>query len=112
APPELRPALGVEPRARFVYAAPAGEVEVTIELRENGVRAIARPYPARAAAAPAPTQARPAAPQAPAQQPAAAPAPQPARIELAADPRRAMDQLLELMLARRASDLHLTSATT
>jgi twitching motility protein PilT len=123
----------------FPYLAPAGAVEVRLEVEGATARAriVAKPasrsisldlssieiqLPGEAASArggkppaPAPTAAPPpsatAAP-APAATPAATSTPAPPRfprIAAPADPRAGMDALLEAMVVRRASDLHLSS---
>ncbi len=136
-PEDLRPGFPRPGPTAFNYLAPAGPVEVRFELAGAMARAQvvrrAAPAPARPSgpldldlpgvpvgSAPArpptlsglpnPLLATPAAP-APAPAPATAPpAPAPAiRIAAPADPRAALDALLEAMVARRASDLHLTS---
>jgi twitching motility protein PilT len=123
-PPEIRngfPASGV---TRFAYEAPAGRVGVLFERKEALVRALVRPQPDGAEApAPAADKAEVRAGPAPVQRPAAAPAAAPAAPggeappaeeprplpPAAADPRAAMVQLLEAVVERGASDLHLTS---
>ena len=128
-PPEIRngfPSAGV---TRFAYEAPAGRVAVLFERKETAVRALVRPQTSDGeqasiaapgeAAAPAGGQARPvsaragagkAAPgsEAPAESPPAASEPAPLG-PAPVDPRAAMDQLLNLAVERKASDLHLTS---
>jgi twitching motility protein PilT len=134
-PEDLRPGFPRPGQTLFNHLAPAGPVEVRFELagavaRAQVVRRAAPPAraagpldldlpgvpvgsaPARSptssgvpAAAPAPAAPpRPAAPPAPAR----APTP-PVQIAAPADARAALDALLEAMVARRASDLHLSS---
>jgi twitching motility protein PilT len=137
-PEDLRPGFPRPGPTLFNYLAPGGPVEVRFELAGAVARAqVARraaPAPSRAPAsldldlpgvpvgsAPArsPTSsgmpslsaqlAAAAAPApAPAAPPAAAAAP-PIRIAAPADPRAALDALLDAMVSRRASDLHLSS---
>jgi twitching motility protein PilT len=126
-PPEIRsgfPSAGV---TRFAYEAPAGRVAVLFERKEAVVRALVRPQAAEgepgSVAAPAETAAAPARPGA-ARGGGAKPPSESEESELApmppgpasealqpapVDPRAAIDQLLNLAVERRASDLHLTS---
>ena len=105
----------------FPYVSPHGAVEVRVEVSDGSVRAAVAPYGADAFEV-APAPARPAPPSAPpAARPAngsAAPRPPPAAARAAPpggpipappDPRAALEALLAAMLARRASDLHLSS---
>jgi twitching motility protein PilT len=111
-----RPGLTV-----FPYASPHGAVEVRVDVVSGSavVTVLPRPRPSPAApaledvaqvAAPRPNGARSTPPPA---SPAVAPTParpRPSgRIAAPADARAALDALLEAMLARRASDLHLSS---
>ncbi len=99
----------------FGYLSPHGAVEIRLEVAADSTRAVVVPrgrpepppseegftlpgVPARSTGARAPS-------------PAPAPARPPGNGKLAAppDPRAALDALLEAMLARRASDLHLSS---
>ncbi|BDG10575.1 type IV pilus twitching motility protein PilT [Anaeromyxobacter paludicola] len=119
-PPELRAGFPQPGLTTFTHRAPAGPVQVTVENSGVSLRVTvvagadaaeelaAANDPddgadlAGAAGAPAPELAAP---------PAAAPArafPE-ARAGDAGEPRQAMEALLQLMLERRASDLHLTS---
>jgi twitching motility protein PilT len=116
----------------FPYVSPHGTVEIRIEVADGNVRAAVAPYGAdgfesdaevttvsRLAQPPPRTNGvahPPAAPPRPAAAPASAPASAPrarpaagGRIPAPQDPRAAMDALLDAMLARRASDLHLSS---
>jgi twitching motility protein PilT len=120
----------------FPYLAPAGFVEVRLDVKDGAARVVVAPRaPPQAEAKgeglapPAGTVAAAAAPVAPAPSspararaatpPPAVPASPPARAAVAppstpalrpgGDPRSALDALLEAMLARRASDLHLSS---
>jgi twitching motility protein PilT len=89
----------------FPYTAPAGAVEVRLELEDGAVRAVVRP---RSAGPPEPAMEQlPAPPPRPA--PAAPRAPAAVSAPAPSDPRAALDALLEAMLGRRASDLHLAS---
>ncbi len=124
-PPEIRggfPSAGI---TKFAYEAPAGRVAVLFERKEALVRALVRPQVGEAepasisapAEAAGPASARPARAGQAKAPPAAEPEepPPPARAESAplspppVDPRAAIDQLLNLAVERRASDLHLTS---
>jgi twitching motility protein PilT len=118
-----RPGLTV-----FPYVSPHGAVEIRLEMIADGAaRAVVSPYGADAfrsdaavaepatpfsqPSAPAPTNGtngHRAATAAPAT-PAARAAPPRGGIPAPQDPRAAIDALLEVMLARRASDLHLSS---
>jgi twitching motility protein PilT len=112
----------------FPYAAPAGAVDVRVDVSDAAVRVVVVPRPAAAVAGPAVAapgesalpgvvgSSRPAAPSrapaAPAAPPGARPAAAPpgaSALRPGGDPRTALDALLEAMLARRASDLHLCS---
>jgi len=115
----------------FPYAAPSGAVEVRLDVQDGRARVVVVPRTGQPETTPADgfalpgLPAGPRAPRAAAQAPppsaaapsAAAPTPTPApraatpRVPLRAggDARGALDQLLEAMLARRASDLHLSS---
>jgi twitching motility protein PilT len=100
----------------FPYLSPHGPVEVRVDVTGAGAAVVVLPRPraetaprleaAVAAATPRANGARAAAP-APPTAPAAAP---PAgRTRAPRDPRAALDALLESMLSRRASDLHLSA---
>ncbi len=104
----------------FTYTAPAGLVEVRVEVRDDAVRALlalardpgpplAPPVGTPIAAAP---PAAPAAVSAPSPAPASA-TPRPPAISVAHpdDPRAAMEALLAALPAWRASDLHLASGS-
>ncbi|HEX9399887.1 MAG TPA: type IV pilus twitching motility protein PilT [Anaeromyxobacter sp.] len=116
----------------FPYAAPSGAVEVRLDVQDGRARVVVVPRTGQPETTPADgfalpgLPAGPRAPRAAAQAPppsaapsAAAPTPTPAPAPRAATPRvplraggdarGALDQLLEAMLARRASDLHLSS---
>jgi twitching motility protein PilT len=106
----------------FPYAAPAGAVEVRLEVSDGAVRVVVVPRAAPAAAVAtgpgefvlpgAPATSRPASSPAPAAAAPAAPAPPPrpaSALRPGGDARGALDALLAAMLARRASDLHLSS---
>ncbi|HTN53721.1 MAG TPA: type IV pilus twitching motility protein PilT [Anaeromyxobacter sp.] len=110
-PADLRPGFPRPGVTAFPYLAPAGQVEMRIDVSEGGVRAMVSPRSRGGAAEPAPRAEPPADPTAAApSRPAAAPAtPARPRIPAPQDPRAALDALLEAMLARRASDLHLSS---
>jgi twitching motility protein PilT len=107
-----RPGLTV-----FPYLAPAGAVEVRLDVKDGTVRVVVVPRTAAGApgeaTAPAAAQgARPSrpAPAAPRATPVAAAASAPASaLRPGGDARGALDALLAAMLARRASDLHLCS---
>jgi twitching motility protein PilT len=132
APDDLRASFPRSGPTVFNYLAPAGPVEVRFELDGAMARARVVPLPAARAApsashapleldlppaTPGPTTrrgvaaARPATPPGQADPPPAqAPAPAPViQIPAPADPRAALEALLETMVARRASDLHLAS---
>ncbi len=117
APSGLQPGFPRQGLSVFPYQSPAGPVEVRLEMRQGAARASVRPSSAPPngacpAATPLPLEPPPAA------RPAAPPqaigrlTPVPARRSpLAGDPRAAMDALLDLMLERCASDLHLSSGS-
>jgi twitching motility protein PilT len=102
----------------FPYRSPAGPVDVRLEVGDGSVTALVTPRPvsrgAPELASESPAAPAPAAPARPATGAAAAAAgleaaPRAPRIPAPPDPRAALDALLEAMLARRASDLHLSS---
>jgi twitching motility protein PilT len=101
APAELRAGFPKPGATTFPYQAPAGAVDVRLEAQEGTVRVSVTPRAARAPAPEAAPAARAAAP--------AAPAVTPARITQPQDPRAALDALLDVMIQRRASDLHLSA---
>src|SRR3990172_473734 len=108
APADLRPGFPPPGITAFPYLAPAGPVDVRLEVDGDAARAVivprAGPRPDAEAATPPPPPPPPA--------PAAPPPPPPRappRISCPAEPRGALEALLEAMLARRASDLHLSS---
>jgi twitching motility protein PilT len=97
----------------FEYLAPAGAVDVKLESTGAGVRVVVTPRSRGVDAGTAPPPSAP--PVRPAAPPPAAssagtssPAPRP-RAPTPQDPRAAFDALLDAMLARRASDLHLSA---
>jgi twitching motility protein PilT len=114
----------------FNYLAPSGPVEIRFELAGAVARArvvaltggrpaavpsrpsldLDLPSPPPAATGGLGTAPVQPAPAAPAQAPAPAPAPV-IEIPAPADPRAALDALLQTMVSRRASDLHLSSAS-
>jgi twitching motility protein PilT len=112
-----RPGLTV-----FPYVSPHGTVEIRLEVADGSARAVVSPYGSEGFASDAAVALHPA-PISPARgngvaHPAAAaraaaapraPATAGGRIPSPQDPRAAMDALLDAMLARRASDLHLSS---
>jgi twitching motility protein PilT len=129
-PEDQRPGFPRPGPTLFFYLAPAGAVEVHFELSGSQARAqVLRQAPTTASGRGAPSldldlpgvpvgsapartptaSSMPAATPPPA--PAAPPAPAPPAIRIAApaDARSALDALLEAMVARRASDLHLSS---
>jgi twitching motility protein PilT len=112
----------------FPYASPAGTMEVLFEARGDEVRAVVRPAPpdSPSASRSSPSSPRPGTPapgaevvtapvDPPAADPAAdaeaAPGASPGKALLPLDPREAMDRLLSEVVARRASDLHLSSGS-
>ncbi len=132
APDDLRASFPQPGPTVFNYLAPAGAVEIRFELSGAMARArvvplpAARPAPAArpqplaldlppappgletrsgsAGPRPTPPPSKPNPPQAP------PPAPAPViQVPAPADPRAALEALLETMVARRASDLHLSS---
>ena len=128
-PADLKPAFPRTGTTVFRYLAPAGAVEVRVEYGEGRVKASVTPHEdgpsldelgpgPGAAAAKAPPGPSPARPRAavivpPAPHPPA-PAPEPTRFApIGAPPEAhaAMDALLEAMIVRKASDLHLSSGT-
>ena len=104
-PDEQRRAFPQPGTTEFPYAAPAGAVDVRVTSKGDALRAVIVPRAPESApaATPAPKRAEPAA------KPAARAAGPRSGIAAPADPRAAMDALLDAMLSRRASDLHLSS---
>jgi twitching motility protein PilT len=109
-PVEMQAGFPLPGRTVFPYPSPAGSVEIEFDASGGTVRAVVRPTPAASdfpaeapfpAPAPAPAPAA-GAPQATVAQPAAT-------VPLPVDPGEAMHRLLSEMVARMASDLHLTS---
>jgi twitching motility protein PilT len=113
-PDDLRPAFPRPGPTAFRYAAPAGAVEVRVEVGEGRASAVVTPAalsPAAPAPGPAARASPPPAPAAPAAPAAAAKgggAGLPA-LRNPQDPRAALEALLEAMVALRASDLHLSA---
>jgi twitching motility protein PilT len=116
APDEKRQGIPAPGAMVFPYLSPHGPVEVRVDVNEVSAVVVVAPRKRVEVipgleAAPAPPRtngARAAAPAAPA--PSAAPAAPPARrTQAPRDPRAALDALLDSMLARRASDLHLSA---
>lgn len=116
-PLELRSSLGTDGNFAFPYATAAGTVKVTLALAAGRVTATVEPQQEHA-----PQRQAPAWPQQPPSSPpqaapqrqvaerdTVAPVLQEGSIQLSADPREAMEQLLSLMGTHRASDLHLGS---
>jgi twitching motility protein PilT len=102
-----RPGLTV-----FPYRSPHGAVEIRLEVADGTAHAIVSPHGAGGLSTP--PEAAPPRGAAPPPSPSPAGAPRRAaaaggRIPSPADPRAALDALLDAMLARRASDLHLSS---
>ena len=89
----LRPGLTV-----FPYLSPHGAVEVRLDVSEGSARATVVPHPAAPPAGPSPEAGPPSASAGPV-------------IAAPADARAALEALLEATLARRASDLHLSSGS-
>jgi twitching motility protein PilT len=113
-PASARAALARPGATAFPYVAPAGAVEVRVEVKDGGARAVVtRKVNGHGNGTPALTPV-------PASVPVAAAAATPpvtaasttgdAPIPAPADPRAAFDALLDAMVARRASDLHLASS--
>ena len=100
-PPAIRASFPAEGSTQFSYASALGQVQICFDKQNGAVRASIAPQAMAAAAvtpspghAPAPTV-RAAITSAPGTRPR--------------DPRAAMDELLRQMLARRASDVHISS---
>lgn len=121
-PPELQHRLTAEGQFSFGYTAPAGGVEIQVTNTAGSVRATIKPKAAPNATRGVPyhavLEAKPAHVAAPAPAPKP-PEPEPVKpmatsgdipVMLSREPREAMEQLLALMLERKASDLHLTSS--
>jgi len=110
-PADLRPGFPQPGQTAFNYLAPTGPVEVHFELDGAVARAsVVRLGGGPPAAQPAGTTGTDVAPPAPeAAEPPKAPA---LRIAAPEDPSAAVAALLEAMVARRASDLHLSSDCT
>jgi twitching motility protein PilT len=108
-PVEHRPAFPAEGTTSFAYESPSGRVNIWVVKQGDHVKVTVVPDAAAAVNTPAPT---------PAPVPtgrAAAVAPPSAAVAFGgkppADASQAMHQLLDLMLDRKASDLHLTSGS-
>ena len=112
-PVELQASFPRPGRTAFPYPSPAGPVEIEFDVAGGEVRAVVRPAPAPLGDAAGPASSGDS---------AASPAPAPAAgdhptagvgpagtVALPVDPGEAMHRLLSEMVARRASDLHLTS---
>jgi twitching motility protein PilT len=124
-PAELRSGFPRAGATTFPYLSPYGAVDVQFESRDGAARATVRPRPAdegllepdaaddllQALEAPAPVRLAAPPRAAPARNGAPAPAApsQPAAGPLPSDPRAGMNALLDMMLDRRASDLHLST---
>jgi twitching motility protein PilT len=113
-PQPLQAGLTSERPIAFTYTAPAGLVEVRVEVRDDGVRAwlsLARDLgPSAEPAGGTPIAAAPPASAAPDPAPPPAAPPRPAiTVARPDDPRAAMEALLAALPERRASDLHLAS---
>jgi twitching motility protein PilT len=114
-PDDRRPGFPRPGLTAFPYVSPHGAVEIRLELESGAPRVTVlprrAPAPAARADTPAPRPTLAAAEAVPSR--AAPPPPAAARegssIAAPQDPRAALDALLEAMLARRASDLHLSS---
>jgi len=111
-PTDLQPGFPRAGATVFPYLAPSGPVEIRFEAGGDAVRAVVRRLPTAPAVdvldpSPAPFGFEDPAASAP------APEPPPARAagsgKLPGEARAAMEHLLATMLARRASDLHLSS---
>jgi twitching motility protein PilT len=103
-PGELQKGFPRAGATSFPYRSRSGVVEVRFEADQDRVRAVVTASPT---ASPSPTPSPTASPT-----PSPTPTPTPTRTPLpaiAADPLEAMNQLLSIMVERRASDLHLTS---
>lgn len=87
---------------RFVHRSPAGSVEVLVHRRGSEIRASLRPRQPDEVTVPPQRQEEPSEPTSPPRDPNT-PTPQ----LLSHDPAQGMAQLLQLMVERRASDLHL-----
>ena len=111
-PQPLQASLTSERPIAFTYTAPAGLVEVRVEVRDDGVRAwlsVARDLgPSAEPAGGTPIAAAPPASAAPAPTLASAAPPRPAiTVARPDDPRAAMEALLAVLPERRASDISL-----
>jgi twitching motility protein PilT len=119
-PADLRSDFPQPGLTNFPYLSPHGAVDVQFEARDGAARATVRPR-SRDEASLSPEEAdgllesleapAPAAPAAPPRGAAARAAPRPAAAPapLPQEPRAGMDALLDLMLDRQASDLHLSA---
>ncbi len=112
-PAELQASFPRPGRTAFPYPSPAGPVEIEFDAAGGEVRAVVRPAPgppgdAVGVAASGDSAATPA-PAPAADDPPVAEVGPAGAVALPVDPGEAMHRLLSEMVARRASDLHLTS---
>jgi twitching motility protein PilT len=105
-PPELRATFPTDGATEFTYRAPAGPVNIRFEKLNGRVQAVVTPQTAAAAGPPLPPP--PSRPTSQAPTASAVPTPRPAGAGAGSAPEM-MKQLLQLMLDRGASDLHLSS---
>ncbi|HET7825820.1 MAG TPA: type IV pilus twitching motility protein PilT, partial [Anaeromyxobacter sp.] len=109
-PDDLRQAFGQQGLTVFPYLSPDGAVEVRVDVTDGGATVTVVPR-VRADASTRPTVEAPAALRANGARPSGsvAAASGSARLSAPADARLALDALLDTMLTRRASDLHLST---
>ncbi len=105
-PAEMKTGFPAEGAMSFAYQIPAGAVTVSVEKRGESLKAVIAPQKEEPAATNGANGAGagPAAAAHPGRAPFGGPIP--------SAPAAAMEQLLHIMLQRRASDLHIVSATT
>jgi twitching motility protein PilT len=108
APADVRPTFPKDGTTQFTYEASLGRVKISFEKADSRVRASIAPFDASAPpdsfAAPGAAAAPPAAASAPAHRPAPH-----GKISRPSDPRAQIDELLRYMVAKKSSDIHLTS---
>jgi len=109
APPELRATFPPEGTSQFAYASALGGVQIKIDKQNGTIRAQIMPkLTGPTATAPRPT----AQPPVPATSAPAAPtasAHANVKVSRPREPRAQMDELLRVMIAKRASDVHCSS---
>jgi twitching motility protein PilT len=107
-PDDQRPGFPRPGLTVFPYQSPSGAVEVRLDVKDGTVKVVVLPSAAPARSSSSPASASHAS-RAPAPAPAPEAAPHAATLRPGGGARAEMAALLEAMLARRASDLHLSA---